>query len=276
MNTQEAKFILQAYRPNGEDAADPQFTEALALAKLDPELAKWFAEQLAFDATASRALTEVKVPRHLRESILAGKRVIEPALWWKQPGWWAMAAAFVVVLGIAGFWIKSNRDSARFASYQREMIRAAETTVNHAEFLANNAASIQLWLSTNGVETNYVVPIGLRGVAGLGCRVVSWDGIKVSMICFPQQGTNHVDLFIAEKNDFNGSVPGAKPQFAAIGTNTIASWSQAGKVYLLFGHGPADEKLLREYIGPQNVADGLDEKLLVSACLSLNQARGER
>ena len=65
MNTQEAKFILQAYRPGGEDAGDPQFAEALAQAKLDPELAKWFAEQLAFDAAASRALKEVKAPAAL-------------------------------------------------------------------------------------------------------------------------------------------------------------------------------------------------------------------
>ena len=76
------------------------------------------------------------------------------------------------------------------------------------------------------IETNYVVPAGLRGVTGMGCRVLSWDGNKVSMICYLAQGTNHVDLFIAEKKRFQGAVPGDKPQFVTIGTNATASWSQ--------------------------------------------------
>ncbi len=33
MNCNEAKLILQAYRPGGQDADDPQFAEALVLAK---------------------------------------------------------------------------------------------------------------------------------------------------------------------------------------------------------------------------------------------------
>lgn len=270
MNTQEAKFILQAYRPSGEDANDPQFAEALAQAKLDPELAKWFAEQLALDAAASRALKEVKAPQHLRQSILAGQRVIEPTFRWQQPVWWTMAAAFVILLGVAGYWFKSNR-SSQFTSYENEMIHAADTEVGHVEFATTNAAQVQAWLASHKAETNYVVPVGLRGVTGMGCRVLTWDGNDISMICFPQQGTNHVDLFVAEKSAFKGSIPGDKPQFVTTGRNAMASWSQADKVYLLVGHDQVSEKMLRKYIDPQSVADDMNANVLALACLSVKQ-----
>jgi hypothetical protein len=275
MNTQEAKFILQAYRPSGEDASDPQFAEALAQAKLDPELAKWFAEQLAFDSAASRALKEVKAPQQLRQSIMAGRRIIEPTFRWKQPVWWAMAAAFALVLGVAGFWFKSNR-SVQFATFQSEMMHAADATVDHVEFVTNNAAQIQAWLAGHEVETNYVVPLGLRGVSGMGCRVLNWEGNKISMICFPQQGTNHVDLFIAEKTAFKGSIPGSEPQFVAIGNNAMASWSQAGKVYLLVGHGQVNQKLLQRYIESESATGGKSETILAAASPATAQSQGAR
>lgn len=75
MTNGEAKFILTAYRPNGRDAADSLFAEALAQARTDPELRKWFAAQLAFDTSISAKLRELQPPDRLRELILAGVRV---------------------------------------------------------------------------------------------------------------------------------------------------------------------------------------------------------
>ena len=61
MDNEQAKLILQAYRPGGEDAEDPFFSEALDRARLDPELAKWFAEQRAFDEAMRKAL-QTRIP----------------------------------------------------------------------------------------------------------------------------------------------------------------------------------------------------------------------
>ena len=74
MTTQEAKFLLSAYRPDGRDAADPFFAEALAQARSDPELAAWFAREQAMDARISERLGGIVPPQALRESILAGAR----------------------------------------------------------------------------------------------------------------------------------------------------------------------------------------------------------
>lgn len=260
MNIQEAKFILQAYRPNGEDASDPQFAEALQLARVDPELGKWFAEQQAFDAAASRALKDVKIPSHLKESILAGRRVIEPDFWWKQPTAWAMAAALVIFLGLTGF-LLVNRGTTRFAGFTKDMIVAANATdmSKHLGMKTDDLSQMQAWLTGQGAQTNYVLPAGLRGKPGMGCQVLTWNGNKVSMICFVLNGKNHVDLFIVEKSAFKGSIPGDTPQFVSAGTDTSASWTEGDKVYLLVGHGSVDEKLLRGYIESRKSARGDDQ-----------------
>ena len=65
MNNQEAKLILQAYRPGGRDTFDPLFAEALEQARRDPELQKWFAERkqaLDYANSIQTAGTAVAVP----------------------------------------------------------------------------------------------------------------------------------------------------------------------------------------------------------------------
>jgi hypothetical protein len=71
MDNEEAKFILQSFRPDGADAADPSFAEALALAAENRELGGWLAHERAADAAFAAALNDVEIPEDLRESILA-------------------------------------------------------------------------------------------------------------------------------------------------------------------------------------------------------------
>ena len=71
MDKTEAQFILQSFRPDGADARDPAFAEALALAAQDRELGEWLARERATDAAFSAALAEVEIPDVLRNQILA-------------------------------------------------------------------------------------------------------------------------------------------------------------------------------------------------------------
>ena len=72
MTTQEAKLILQSYRPGGGvPAADPFFAVALEMAQSNKELQEWFSEQRNFDASMIRALRSEVPPAWLRETILA-------------------------------------------------------------------------------------------------------------------------------------------------------------------------------------------------------------
>jgi len=46
MDSGEAKFILSAYRPEGQDASDPRFAEALEQVRRDPILQRWFEDSV--------------------------------------------------------------------------------------------------------------------------------------------------------------------------------------------------------------------------------------
>ena len=70
MDRQRAKFVLQSFRPDGGDAHDSTFAEALALAAEDRELGEWLAEERAQDAAFSAILTEVEIPSDLRAAII--------------------------------------------------------------------------------------------------------------------------------------------------------------------------------------------------------------
>ena len=74
MDREQAKFILQSFRPDGADASDADFAEALQLAAQDRVLGAWLADERAADAAFATALGEVEIPEVLRQRILAVMR----------------------------------------------------------------------------------------------------------------------------------------------------------------------------------------------------------
>lgn len=72
MDKEQARFILRCFRPDGADAKNPDFEEALRIATEDRELGEWLARERAHDATFGEALASVPLPCDLRGAILAG------------------------------------------------------------------------------------------------------------------------------------------------------------------------------------------------------------
>lgn len=261
MNRDEAMLILQSCRPGGQDAADPQFAGALALAKEDAELAAWFAEQQKFDAQISREIKSLSAPPDLKAKILAQenpqiqKTVELPAPdWWrnlfsiKSPTAWAMAAMILMTLSLAIFWIHSE-NRKHFADYSAQMVNAAVNDTNHVDIENSDMKRVVAWLAEHHGESRFTLPVALNGNSGLmGCRVLDWHGQKVSMLCYGLNGPGHVDLFVTEADVFPDAPPVDRPQFASSGGMPTVSWSHDGKVYLMVGHGNAVdlEKVLQQ------------------------------
>lgn len=78
MDKQQARFILQSFRPDGADASDADFAEALELAVSDRELGEWLAGERATDAQFATALCAVEIPEPLRQHILSVMRGEKP------------------------------------------------------------------------------------------------------------------------------------------------------------------------------------------------------
>lgn len=69
MDREDARFILRCFRPDGEDAENPDFAEALACVAKDRELGEWLARERACDAAFAAALNSVNIPGELRETL---------------------------------------------------------------------------------------------------------------------------------------------------------------------------------------------------------------
>lgn len=78
MDKEQARFILQSFRPDGEDASDADFAEALGHAARDRELGEWLAGERAADSEFAEALEMVEIPEELRQHILSVMRGEKP------------------------------------------------------------------------------------------------------------------------------------------------------------------------------------------------------
>ena len=83
MDKEQAQFILQSFRPDGADASDADFAEALELATRDRELGAWLASERSADADFAAALSQLEIPEQLRQEVLSvmhGEQDRDPSL----------------------------------------------------------------------------------------------------------------------------------------------------------------------------------------------------
>jgi anti-sigma factor RsiW len=248
MNNQEAKLILQAYRPDGQDASDPLFAEALAQVARDPELQKWFTAENALEAHIQARVREaIPVPARLKSNLLAMRKIARPAPWWLQPLKLSFAAAVLLLLGLAAFRLLPH-PPAQLAAFRETMARYSLQEHGHIVFESHDMAKIQQWFEGRGIRSDFELPPALPGGSAEGCRVVDWNGRKATMICFVLAGGEHLDLFVVDHDGLPDFPEGAAPQFAPAHGMMTATWSKGGEVYLLTGDGDKKsfQKLLQQ------------------------------
>jgi uncharacterized membrane protein YbaN (DUF454 family) len=239
MNNQEAKLILQAYRPNGPDASDPFFTEALEQVRRDPELAKWFAEESSLNSRIqTRLQAAIPIPSGLKSELLALEKTVRPIPWWAQP--MKLAAVGLALAALGAILMLIPQRPTQLASFRDTMARSSLQTQEHVEFESHDIASIRQWLQGNNMQTNFDLPATLQAAAGTaqGCRVVDWNGHKATMVCFIVNG-QHMDLFVMDRAGLPDFPENGTPQFASAGSLMTAMWTGDGKVYLLTGQNEA-------------------------------------
>lgn len=235
MNNEEAKFILGAYRPDGRDAGDPQFAEALAQAERDPELRRWLEGQRAFDRAVSDRLRAVAPPAGLREAILAGGRASQPRRqWWASPVWLAAAAA-MVVMAVVG--LKLARSSGGGAATLAEFANFAAKDIvdehdRHDGFPAG-LDGVQAQLAGASLPLAQNLNLDLDELRRQRCRSVTIAGREVFELCFNREGTWY-HLYVARRGDL---APGVTSATAVQGEYAATSWADARHVYALVARG---------------------------------------
>lgn len=233
MNNEEAKLILQAYRPGGQDANDPRFREALEQAQRDPELARWFANEQALDSRISaKVKAAITPPAHLKAQLLAQTKIVRPLVWWQQTlVKVALAACFVVLLTVGVVWFTSARDEG-FARYRATMAEFAGNKLDRLDLMSHDVTEVRRWLAQKESHGDLVLPAGLGGRPSLGCRLLDWKGHKVSLVCFELENKQVAHLLVVDSAAFKDA-PTESPVFNQVGNVATASWSRGGKTYIV-------------------------------------------
>ena len=249
MNNQEAKLILQAYRPGGQDAADPLFAEALEQVRRDPELQKWFAKEQTLDQRIQAKLQEaIPVPLGLKANLLAQRKITQAVPWWRQPFWLTTAAATAVVLLFATLtlvWM-SHSSEPQFAALRETMVQNSRQETGHVALMAQDMTKVRDWLKTQNAPTDFELPVSLHDAMLHGCKVLDWHGHKVTMLCLMANGGGHVDLFVVDCTHFRDFTPSMTAQFAKSDGLNTAAWCHGDKTYLIASN--LEESQLRKIL----------------------------
>jgi hypothetical protein len=251
MDNEQAKLILQAYRPGGEDADDPFFSVALEQARVDPELAKWLAEQRTFDEAMRKALQTGIPPVGLRDSILLTQKIStlprrQPSgPVWRRPGVMALAASIVLLLA-ATVLIRpgAKHDVPMTVAAFTQQVLDLRDRISLGK-LSNNAGELRAWLAERGAPSDFELPRGLRYAQGLGCQSYIVGGAKVSFMCFMLGQDQFAHLFIVDSDALKDAAPNASPVVRNEGGTPVATWTSGGKGYVLIGINVNEETLRR-------------------------------
>jgi hypothetical protein len=250
MDKQEAKLLLQSYRPDGQDASDPAFAEALALASQDAELGRWLEGECALDKIIGQHLREFPVPPDLRGAVVTGQRsqhrISQPAhAWWRSPSL-AWAAAIVLVF-VAAYFVRDGSDSSVALAAYRESMTANLRSGFVFDQRDERPEKLKDWLAEHGGMPDFQVPAGLRQAASLGCKLIEFNGMKSALICFSLSDQQVVHLFVVDGTRFRPQDFEAAACALRCNDYDTFAWREQDRVFLLAGGVGLDR--LRELAG---------------------------
>lgn len=231
MNETEARLILQSFQPGVGDESDPQFAEALRAAANNPELARWWTEEQDFDRAIAAQLGALPEPFGLKTRILAQQ--VAPAR--RSSSRWilglfsAFAALLLLALGF-GFFRPAPAGNLT-ADYAREMTSFIRLSPQ-LDMESDDLGEFKTWLVKNDMKP-VTVPNRLAALQPLGCRVLSFRGQNVTLICFASEGNRLAHLFVVDRAALPQMKPGSKPVFANDNGWMTATWAEGDRVYMI-------------------------------------------
>lgn len=247
MNEREARLLLQACRPDEEDRSDPQIAEALLEANRNPELARWLSEEQAFDRAVAAHLDGLPVPFGLKTRILAQAATPAPT---RASRWLVGLAGVAALLFLLSQVVDLWRNPAPGASadllpgYASEMVSFIKLDPP-LEMESPDLGAIAGWLGQREALKPEVPP-HLAALPPVGCRILSYRGHKVTLICFHREGGRLAHLFVVERAALPGLKTGDAPFFHRNGEWTTASWGEKDRVYMIAVQG--DEAAAKSYL----------------------------
>ena len=255
MNKDQAKEILDLYRPWAADDQDPETAEALNMAKGDPELAVWLEEHCALQEAIRAKFRETAVPEGLMEQIVSERKSALTSKWQQKAMLLALTVAVLVgVLGLAKLYWPARQEAQdnTFEAFRLWTARKVLREYPQMDLETNDLAQIQQAVQKHS-GPDYALPKPLAAARPTGCatNMPSWNGHPVSMICFnsgktPNPAEPDLFLFITDSAAVPGAPASEALQFTNIVRLTTASWTDGKKAYVLGGFG--DAEFIKKYL----------------------------
>ena len=248
MDQEEAKRLLECYRPSGQDSDDPQFQEALALTRRDPELQRWFASQQDLSIALSKKLQEIPVPKDLKTKIL-NERIDRQMPRQRHLGRPLAIAAIVLIL-LTPLAYLANRFQASppttYAALKQDMGNYL-SGFYVLEKMSDDLDGLQTYLQSQHGVARYDAPEWLAQHPSIGCGIIEWHGQEIALICFMVKG-EVVHLFAMDAVHFNDGPNTLVPEFEQVNEWSTLTWTDSPKHYLVSTLG--DEAFLRSVFPP--------------------------
>lgn len=264
MNSQEARLILCACRPDGQDQEDPSMRNALDLAEQDAQIAAWFAREQTLDGAVSAKVCSIKVPEGLRAEILAGARVTRPQVFWRRISTLSTAAAAVSLAALVVWNLEAPKSVNGLPSFAGGGLTGPAKVATLANFRGDVASAFAKMqevgftpdLRTNNpaqVNSYFKERIGVSTVPDVGqvvdqlgdarlfgCRIVDWRGHKVSMLCL-NRGGEDAHLFVIHREALTQMEDISPKSIGMESGYPVAAWRDANNAYVLVGHKPTTD-----------------------------------
>jgi hypothetical protein len=253
VTTEEAKEILLPYRHGTSDAEDPQIAEALALARQDPELARWLEAHCARQYVITEKLRRIAPPDGLIQQIIAENRSAQKqSVFERNPALTALVCALAILICLlvatdpTEWWRTFQGTDKRMVAYQQNMARVALSTYGMG-LATSDTNQIRAYLKQNDAPSDFALNASLKQTPMTGCAVEDWHGAKVSMLCFHSNPANanaktsDLWLFVANRNLVSDSPDQTQPQLHRVGSLLIATWVDGDRLYMLARQGNLED-----------------------------------
>ena len=132
-------------------------------------------------------------------------------------------------------WLSDAGDKSNLHTFRGRMVGVVLRQYA-MDITTNDMSRVRAFLASKNAPADYTLPEKLGRLPVSGGGVLSWQGRKVSMVCFDSLAQGTLFLFIVDARSVDDR-PGASPEFEQVNKLGTVSWNANGKVFVLAGSG---------------------------------------
>jgi hypothetical protein len=117
---------------------------------------------------------------------------------WRRPVWLTAAVAVLLLLRLAGVWLRP-RVANRFGNYQARMVGEAQHEYT-MDLVTNDMRQVREFMAQRSAPADYSLPRGLARCQLTGGGRLTWRSNPVTMVCFDRGDKQMLFLFIMKRS----------------------------------------------------------------------------